>query len=144
MLEITIRYLHFIGILGIGSTLVAEYLLLKPALTVPEVRRLAFIDALYGLSAISVLAAGLTLWFWVGKPAGFYTANPVFHIKLVAFVLLGLLSVYPTVFFIRSRKTQAALVEVPGRVVRLIRIELAVLAVIPLLAVLMARGYGAV
>lgn len=142
MLDILIRYIHFLGILGLASTLVAEHLLVKKELTVPEVRRLAAIDAAFGVSAGITLAAGLSLWLWVGKPASFYTGNPLFHMKFGAFLLVGLMSVYPTLFFIRNRKSQARVVEVPGRVMVLIRAELAILTFIPLLAVLMARGFG--
>lgn len=142
MLEVLIRYLHFIAILAMFSALVAEHLLIKAQLSGPELRRLAIVDAIYGVSALLVLTAGLLLWFWVGKPADFYTGNPVFHAKLSAFILVALLSVYPTVFFLRHRKASGPVVEVPRRIVLLIRIQLTILLLIPLLAVLMARGYG--
>jgi len=142
MTEVIVRYLHFIGIILLAATIFAEHLLIKAEMTAVEIRKMAIIDAIYGFAAIVVLVAGLSLWLWVGKPAAFYTANVLFHIKISAFVVLGLLSIYPTVFFVRHRKTTAVSVVVPKIIVQLIRAELALLAVIPLLAVLMARGYG--
>ena len=74
--------------------------------------------------------------------------NSLFHAKLGLFVLVGLLSILPTVVFIKWRKT-VKVGQVPDpttRQMRLviwsIRIELLLLLVIPLLATLMARGYG--
>ena len=98
--ELLLRYLHFICIFAIVGALVAEHLLLKPVLSRQEIARLARIDAVYGLAAIALVAVGLTLWLGgYGKPAEFYSTNPVFHTKLTLFVGIGLLSVYPTVFF---------------------------------------------
>ena len=59
------------------------------------------------------------------------------------FLAVGLLSVYPTVFFIRNRKGDAnELVVVPGKIFVMLRLELMLLAIIPFLAGLMAKGIG--
>jgi len=74
-------------------------------LTRAEIGRLARIDAVYGIAAVTLLIAGLTLWLGsVGKPAVYYTKNWVFHTKLTLFLIVGLLSIYPTIFFIKNRK----------------------------------------
>ncbi|MCB1755349.1 MAG: DUF2214 family protein [Gammaproteobacteria bacterium] len=142
MTEVFIRYIHFIGILSLSSMLVVEHTLLKTQLTIAEVKRLAVVDAIYGLSAVVTFLAGLTLWLWVGKPPAFYTGNPVFHAKLGVFILLALLSILPTVFFLKHRKSGQTHIEVPKMIIHLVRLELVVLLVIPALAVLMAHGYG--
>ena len=141
MEDIFFRYIHFLGILGVASTLVAEHLLLKPEMTVAEMRRIALIDGLYGLSAVTVLVAGLTLWLVVGMP-DYYAANWIFHLKLGVFVLIGILSLWPTLFFLKNRKQTEGVIAVPSKMILVIRIELTLLAIMPLLAVLMARGYG--
>ena len=140
--EIITRYLHFIGIFVIASALFAEHVLLKKEMTGSEIQKLARIDLFYGLAAILVLIAGLILWFWVGKPAAFYTKNFLFHIKLTLFLALGILSIYPSVFFMKNRKTKLDKVVIPGSIKVLIRIELMILFLIPLLAVFMVRGIG--
>ncbi len=142
--EILLRYLHFISIFIIVGTLTAEYVLLKPTLTRQEIGRIARIDALYGLAAISLVAAGLTLWLGsYTKPAVYYTQNWLFLTKLGCFATIGLLSIYPTVFFIRNRKGDPAQpVEIPRSIYWSLRLELMLLVVIPLLAGLMARGIG--
>lgn len=142
MADVLVRYLHFIGIFCIVGSLVSEHLMLAPRLTRAQIRKLAIIDSVYGLGAILVLGAGFLLWFVVGKPASFYTQNWVFHFKVTLFVVMGLLSIYPTLFFRRNQKGDGDVVEVPKQVVMLIRLELLLLMLIPLLAVMMARGIG--
>lgn len=142
MSEILVRYLHFIGILVLAATLFYELLTLKAETPIAMIRRLARIDGLYGASAMIVLLAGLALWLWVGKPAAFYADNVLFHIKLGVFVLVAVLSLFPTVFLLRQRNAADEIVRVPKTVLLVLRIEAGMLLLMPLLAVLMARGYG--
>ena len=109
-----------------------------------EIGRLASIDAVYGVAALILVAAGLTLWLAsIGKPAVFYTKNWIFHTKLTVFILIGLSSIAPTVFFTKNRKGNPdEVVEVPTRIVTMLRIELSLLVIMPLLAGLMAHGVG--
>lgn len=143
-IEILLRYLHFVSVFTIVGVLVSESVLLKKNLTRREIGRLARVDAVYGLAALVLLAAGLTLWLGgFGKPAIWYTKNWVFHLKLVFFLAVGLLSIYPTVFFLKNRKGDPnEIIAVPAAVFWLLRCELLLLALIPLLAGLMARGVG--
>jgi len=142
MTLILIRYCHFIGIFILFAMLLAEHLLVKKSMTPSEIRRLAALDLIYGLAAGVVLVAGLCLWLFVGKPAEFYSANPVFHAKLGLFVLVALLSAYPTYFFLRQRKATGTEVIVPKAIIHVIRLELVLLLIIPLLATTMAAGRG--
>lgn len=142
MAEILVRYAHFLGIIVFASLLVVEHVLVKDKLSARDLRRILIIDAAYGISAFFVLIAGLALWLWVGKPAEFYNANPVFHAKLGAFILMGLVSIYPTRFYLKNRKMTDGFLEVPRMIVHAIRLESLLLVLIPLMAVFMARGYG--
>ncbi|HEY0653171.1 MAG TPA: DUF2214 family protein [Chryseosolibacter sp.] len=142
--ELLLRYLHFISIFGIVGTLVSEHLLLKPQMTRAEISRISRVDAVYGLAALSLLTVGLTLWLGgFGKPAEWYSKNWIFHLKITCFLIIGLLSIYPTVFFIRNRKgDQGELISIPKSIYMMIRLELTLLFIIPLLAGLMSRGVG--
>ena len=74
--EILLRYVHFLSIILIAGTLTAEYFLVKEKLTRKEISRISFIDLIYGLAAIAVFAAGLTLWLGsYGKPTAWYSKN---------------------------------------------------------------------
>ena len=142
--EIILRYLHFISIFTIVATLVAEHLLLKKEMPRSEVARLAKVDAIYGLAAVALLGAGLTLWFsGIGKPTQFYSQNWVFHTKITLFALVGIFSIYPTVFFLKNRKgNPEEVVFIPGIIFWMVRLELLLLLIIPLLAGLMTKGVG--
>jgi len=143
-LELLLRYFHFVSIFTIVGALVSEHLFLKSSLSRKEIIRLAKIDGMYGFAVLTLLGAGLTLWFGgFGKPTEFYSENPVFHLKLALFVAIGLLSIYPTVFFIKNRKGKPDdIVVVPKVIFWLIRLELILLFLIPILAGMMAKGIG--
>lgn len=142
MHEVLVRYMHFLGIILFTAVLVTEHVLLSVDKSANKFKRLAVVDAVFGMSAMVILAAGLLLWFVVGKPSEFYSHNWVFHTKLTLFVLVGLLSIHPTIFFIRNRNKSIEHVIVPKSIEVVIRIELTLLLLVPLCAVFMARGFG--
>ncbi|MBL4819477.1 MAG: DUF2214 family protein [Gammaproteobacteria bacterium] len=142
MAYIIFRYLHFIAIIVLAGSLIIENTAISRTISAEDVRNLAKVDRFYGLSAVLVLLFGLTLWLWVGKPADFYSQNFLFHIKVGLFVILGIFSIYPTVFIFRNRNTSESSIDVPAIVIWLMRLELVLLLLIPVLATLMARGIG--
>lgn len=141
-MDVLIRYLHLFAVIVLAGTLIIENIAISKEISREDLRNLLKVDAVYGLSAGLVAILGISLWLWVGKPSSFYSSNPVFHAKLTLFVLVALLSIYPTVFFLRQRKNQVEPILVPAGVIRVLRIELVLLAFIPVLAYLMARGVG--
>ncbi len=143
-IELLLRYFHFASIFVIVGTLVSEHLLLEPVLSKRKIDRLSKIDGIYGLSVLSLLAAGLTLWLGgYGKPTVFYSENPVFHFKLTLIAIIGLLSIYPTVFFTKNLKGDPDdLISIPKSIFWMIRFELLIVFLIPILAGLMAKGIG--
>ena len=127
------------------SSVVTEHLLLKAKMTRAELKRLSVIDGFYGISSIIVVSSGLSLWLGgIGKPVEFYTNNPIFLTKVGLFIVVGLLSLYPTIFFLKNRKgdVQSELIELPKSIKIVIRMELLILFSIPLLATLMVNGVG--
>ena len=142
-MDILFRYAHFLGIILTAGTLMAEVLLVKKKMTGYELRRMSLLDAAYGISILILVTAGLLLWFKSGKPSFFYSQNPIFVTKIVMVAIIGILSIYPTVYFIRNRKLpEGDVVDVPDVVRRLVMAEMSLLLLVPLLAVLMARGVG--
>ncbi|MDI9239603.1 DUF2214 family protein [Lysobacter sp. LF1] len=140
--------LHHLLVLGLVSMLVAESTLLRGTIDPPVVRRLAGLDMGYGLCAMLLIAAGISRIVFGIKGHDFYLHNPWFHAKMGAFVLVGLLSILPTVRFLRWRKALAAnpsWLPAPAEVARLrgiVRFELILVAVIFVLAAAMARHGG--
>jgi len=142
MLELVVRYIHFLGIIVLASTLVAEHLLIERTMRQTAFKKLLILDAIYGISAIVTLGAGLSLWLLVGKPSSFYSSNFVFHIKLSMFIGIGLLSAFPTVYFLRQRHVNTDTIAIPAYIVHIILTEILLLLIMPMLGVLIARGIG--
>ena len=142
--EIVIRYIHFLSIFFVVGALFTEAVLIKKEMSSKEINLLSKIDSIYGLAAIILVATGLSLWFWVGKPADFYTKNWIFHTKVGLAILMGILSIFPTIYFLKNRKSTdgVSLKKTPGYIFWTLRLELVIIIVIPFLAVLMAKGVG--
>ena len=139
--DLLIRYLHFIAIFVMFSMLTVQHLLLKGSVEVSILKKAAKFDMVYGVSALLAFLCGLGLWLWVGKPAGFYNDNWVFHLKIALFILAGVLSFVLTRFLFLNRKAQTP-VAVPKLVTILLRVQLCILCVLPFLAIMMANGIG--
>ena len=146
-MNILIPYLHYIGIMVLMGSVIAEHVMLKPGINKEQIKSLATIDLIYGLSAVIVLITGLLRWFLVDpKGAEFFNKNPLFHIKITLFVIVAILSIFPTIKFLKWRKQvkKGKAIEITEKEAKkqlmLIRIELFLLVIIPLLAVMVAGG----
>ena len=142
MLEILIRYFHLVGIMLLSTTLIAEHLLLSKEISLAKLKKVLKIDTVYGLSALIVLGTGLLQWFIVGKPSAYFNTNFLFHIKFTIFLIMAIISLFPTRFYIKKRKQSKDVVRIPKSIFTLLKIELLLLFIIPLLAILMANGFG--
>ena len=144
-MEPLLAYLHYLSILLLAGFLTGELLLCRPGLDAAGARRLPKVDVGFFVCALIALATGLARLFLV-KGWGFYTPNPVFWTKMALYVGIALISIRPTLLFIRWGRAAASGVAPPGVEVatarRCIHIELVLLALMPLMAVLMARGVG--
>jgi putative membrane protein len=146
-MEPLMAYLHYLAIILTGGFLVGEMALCRPDLDERQVRRLPVLDAMFFIAAIAALVTGVLRLFLYAKGVDFYLPNPAFQAKMALYVSIAVLSIRPTLLFIRWRRRLAATGETPPAAEialarRLIHIELALLALMPLMAVLMARGIG--
>jgi putative membrane protein len=94
-----------------------------------------------------VLVTGLLRWFVFDvKGAAFFNTNPLFHIKVTIFVIIAVISIFPTLKILRWNRQvkREENVEIPEKEVKknlmLIRIQLFLLVMLPLLAVMVANG----
>lgn len=146
--EALLAYAHILAILMTATFLASEAALCRAEwLNAAVVERLARVDLLYGVSALALLATGLARTFWGMKGAGWYWSQPLLHVKVTLFVVIGLLSIAPTLRFLRWRRQVRATGALPAAqevraTRRLVMIEAHLLALIPLLAVFLARGIG--
>lgn len=145
-LDAILAYLHFMAIFGLFATLMYESMLLKVGSAGLDVETLARTDRTFGIQAGVVLVTGALRVVFGAKGAAFYMHNPVFHLKIGLFVLAALISIAPTIAFLRWRKTRRSdpSWRVPDaqwqRAHKLVRLEIAIIALIPLAAVIMSRG----
>lgn len=148
-MAVVLAYIHYISFALAMALLVQEWSVLKEVAQKPGLlRRLSVIDGLYGLAALGSLGSGLLRASLTEKGWDYYLHNGFFHGKLTLFVLAALVSLYPTIYFFRKRKTaDDAQLDASDRVAlqrikRCLLIELHLYALIPLFATLLARGYG--
>lgn len=141
-----LAYFHFLSIGLLASLLAVEWLLCSSSGKQHERALLARIDIAYFAAALLVLASGVMRVFLGAKGAHFYGSNPVFWSKLALFGLIGLASIRPTLIFRRwARKGSSEADVLPSELAaarRWLAFQLGVLILIPLAAVMMARGIG--
>jgi putative membrane protein len=144
-----LAFLHFLAIFMLITLMAAEAVVMRPEITPAAVRRLSLYDLFYFLSAMVVLATGLLRLFYGAKGVEFYLHNPWFHAKVSVFVLIALCSLPPTLAITRWRKQARRLpdfVPPPSELKaarRWVMIEAHLVILLPLCAVMMARGIGA-
>ena len=143
-----LAYLHFTAIFVLFAFLSVELVLLKGELTPSVIRLLGRMDVWYFGSAIVVLATGFARMVFGAKGAEFYLSSWPIYVKIGLFVAVAVTSVGPTLRFIdwRRQLEHDAAWRVPQadqqRMRRLVLIEVHIAALIPLVAVIMARGLG--
>lgn len=141
-------YLHHLAAFALVACLVVEFVLVKPGITYANARIVQKADIVFGITAGIILIVGALRVMYFEKGPLYYLHNIAFHTKLGTFLIVGLLSIVPTIEFLRWRKqtrTGAAPEITPGKLktVRLlIHLELIGVAIIVLCAALMARGIG--
>lgn len=139
-------FLHFVAVFGIVATVFLEWQTMSRTPTLADAKRLQLCDRWYGIFAMLVLVVGFLRVFYFEKGLTFYARNPFFHAKLTLFVLVGLISIYPTVRFLkwRSQTSQGQAPVVSERehanIMRALRIEVVLLLGVALCASFMARG----
>lgn len=147
-LDAILAYLHFTAIFVLFSFLVVETMMMRGALDMAAVRLLGRVDVWYFGAAIAVLATGFARLVWCAKGADFYLSAWPIYVKVGLFLAVGMISVGPTLRFIRWRRMfeRDAAWRVPDaerrHVRRMIMVEVHLAALIPLFAVIMARGLG--
>jgi putative membrane protein len=148
LLDATLAFLHFTAILLVAAFLAAEAMLLRGDLGANDLATLVRSDIGYAIAAVLALATGAARMAFGAKGPGFYTDNPLFWTKLAVFLAIGLVSIRPTLAYLGWRRAARAGAgfAVPAPEIRTARryvlVELHLLALLPLAAVLMARGVG--
>lgn len=142
-LDLSLAIAHHLAFLVVFAVLVMEFALLRLPLTKAAVGLIARVDLGYGIAAGVSVAVGLTRVFQGAKGSVFYSHNPIFWAKMVLFTAIGLISIFPTLRYVRwNRATELPALDEVARVRQLVALQLGLFAGLPALAALMARGIG--
>jgi putative membrane protein len=143
MLDLTLASAHHLLIFVIFGTLFGEMVALNGAVDARTLKRVARLDLVYGVAASLVLVVGFGRAIFAAKGWNYYSHNGFFWAKIATFALIGLISIKPTVAFLRWKKLAIVPGEAALRHVRLLlHIELTLFVLLPIFAAAMARGYG--
>ena len=141
-------FLHHVSAFTLFAALVVEFVLIRSVLTVDSARKIVRTDMILGISAGVLLVVGLARVFYFEKGATYYFHTWTFHAKLGLFILLALVSIIPTLEFLRWRSAVKA-GQVPtvsaGKmksIRSIIHYEMVGVVLIILFAALMAKGIG--
>jgi len=144
----TVAFIHHLAAFTLVAALAVEAVLVSGAMTVRSTRVVQRADMILGAAAGVLLIAGLARVFHFEKGWTYYASSVPFIVKFSLFVVVALLSVYPTVVFLSWRKPAklAALLAAADDALRPVRIviylELVAVVIIVLCAALMAKGIG--
>lgn len=141
-----LAFCHHLLVFTLVAALAVEWVLLQQPLNLPNARKLQQVDAVYGICAALVLLVGGLRVMYFEKGAQYYFQSAPFIAKLVLFAVIGLLSILPTVEFLRWRSAtrQGQVPEIPASRLKLLQrvltLELAGVVCMALGAALTARG----
>jgi putative membrane protein len=147
MLDLVLAIAHHLLVFGLAAILAAEMALVNARMGGAEVRRLTTIDSGYGALASLIVAVGTLRVLFAAKGWSYYAGNLFFWAKIGAFVAIGLLSIGPTIRYVRWRRTLVTDGTAPPlaqirAVQRILWLEAALFAAVLAFAAAMARGYG--
>jgi putative membrane protein len=146
--DLVLASAHHLAVFSLVALFAAEFALVRPGLAGPRIEQLARVDAAYGAVAGLVIVIGIVRIFFGAVDESYYWGNHAFWGKMIAFLVMGLLTIPPTMAIRRWDKARDAApgYEPPTSEIassrRFIHLQAGVLLLIPVFAAAMARGYG--
>jgi len=146
-LDLYLAIAHHLLIFTLFGILVSELVLVREGMTGADVRLIVSIDLWYGIVAGLILIVGFSRVTFAAKGWAYYSANSFFWAKIGVFVLIAVLSVWPTLQFFGWRKRFQSAGDLPNgtgvsSIRRILWLEAGLFALLPAFAAAMARGYG--
>ena len=148
MVDLILAVAHHLVVFSLVALFAAEFTLLRPGIEGRRLAQLGAIDGAYGAVAGIVIVVGILRVVFGSAGAGYYLVNWAFWMKIAAFLLVGLLSIGPTVAIIGWRREAKASpgfapnADAVATARRFLFGEAVLLVFIPAFAATMARGYG--
>jgi putative membrane protein len=146
-LDLHLAIAHHLLIFALFGVLISEIVAMRQSMTGDNINRVASIDLWYGVLALLILIVGFSRAIFAAKGWAYYSGNSFFWAKIGIFVLISLLSVWPTVKYLNWRRDFRSAGGLPDAasvlvVRRILWLELVLFAFLPAFAAAMARGYG--
>jgi putative membrane protein len=104
MTDLILAILHHVCVFTLVGLLVAEVALLRSGMPPERIRQLGRVDVAYGIMAAVVIVVGIIRVNFGAAGPDYYVHNWVYWLKMASFVAVGLLSLPPTIDFIRWRR----------------------------------------
>ena len=142
MLDLEFAVAHHLLVFALCGILAAEVIAVQPDMARSTIARIATVDLFYGALAGLILIVGFSRACFAAKGWAYYSHNLFFWAKITDFAVIGLLSVPPTLTYLRWKRQGAAPAAEVARVRRLLLSEVALFVLLPIFAAAMARGYG--
>jgi putative membrane protein len=142
---IVVAWIHYVAVMLLIASLLGEHLLLKRELTAAEARAVQRLDIIFGGSATLLLVTGV-MRMYLEKGTTYYIQNGPFHALLGLFIVAALLSIYPTVVFLRWRaaarvgRGQQLEAGQFKKIQMILRLEMTLMLLAPFFATWMAHG----
>ena len=143
-----IAFGHFLAFFALTAALVLQIALLKASPDIETAKRIQRADRAYGLMAMLILVFGFLRVFYFEKGSDYYFDNTFFWIKIALFVGIGLMSIRPTITYLRwgneiKQGIAPTFSESDSEKIRqLLHYQLMTIAAIIFCASMMAKGFG--
>jgi len=141
-------YLHLLAAGLTAAMLVAQYWMLKRPVDRVQVTLLGAMGLGQLLAGAAVIATGMALASTFGMGSGYYLGHPLFLLKMGLFAVLAAVSILPLLQYVhwareaRRRPAFLPLLREVERVRAALSLMIGLMALLPLPAVLVARGFG--
>ena len=104
MLDLGLAIGHHLIIFALFGILAAELVLVRRGISLDVITRLARVDIWYGVLAAAIVVVGFSRAIFAAKGWAYYSHNAFFWAKIGTFVLVALLSVPPTIQYIKWQR----------------------------------------
>jgi putative membrane protein len=143
VLDLGLAIGHHLIIFALFGILAAELVLVRRGISLDVITRIARVDIWYGVLAGAIVVVGFSRAIFAAKGWAYYSHNAFFWAKMGTFLLVAVLSVPPTIQYIKwQRAGEAPSGQEVSRAQQFLYAELVLFALLPIFAAAMARGYG--
>ena len=144
-MEPVLAIFHYLMIFATVALLLGEFILLRLEASGPGLKLLGSVDLMYGVFALLVVTSGLLRVFFGDVPTEKWASNHAFWTKMGIFLVIGVLSVFPSLRYQGWRKAFAVDGALPDSASRkkaslFVHLQLGLFVFMPVMAVLMAEA----